>query len=401
MMKKEGKSLFWLGLALGIMLMGSFLTGAWIDRISGLGFLDAVIGERVLQSRRIGEGEVVKTREVVREESTVIKVVEETTVGVVTVSISKTQVLADPLLMFDDFWSQFFGTPKGQPGLKEEKIEQDIGTGFVIDADGLIVTNKHVVGDREAQYRVVVGKDEVVEVEDIYRDPVTDLAILKVDRSGLTALTLGDSDKLKVGQGVIAIGTALGEFRSTVTTGVISGLGRGITAGSPFEGSEKLDNVIQTDAAINPGNSGGPLLDFFGEVIGVNVAVSASGQNIGFALPINLVKESIDNFKSTGEFDRPYLGVAYRMISKQSAILNEVPQGAWVEAVMEGSPADKAGVEEGDIIMEIDGVKLSEEKETSLATIINKHKMGDEVALRVWKGEDEKVFRVKLEKRAE
>jgi len=380
--------------------MGSFLTGAWIDRISGLGFLDAVMGERQVAVNE-GAEETVRTREVVREESTVIKVVEETTVGVVTVSISKTQVSADPFLMFDDFWGQFFGTPRQQPGLKEEKIEQDIGTGFVIDEAGLIVTNKHVVGDRQAKYRVVVGKDEVVEVEDIYRDPVTDLAILKVDRSGLTALVLGDSDKLRVGQGVIAIGTALGEFRSTVTTGVISGLGRGITAGSPFEGSERLDNVIQTDAAINPGNSGGPLLDFSGEVIGVNVAVSASGQNIGFALPINLVKESIDNFKSTGEFDRPYLGVAYRMVSKQSAILNEVPQGAYVEEVVEGSPADKAGVEKGDIITEIDGVKLSEEKETSLATIINRHKMGDEIELKVWRGESEKVFRAKLEKRRE
>jgi len=400
MMKKEGENRFWLGLTLGVMLMGSFLTGAWIDRISGLGFLDAVVGERVLQSR-IGEEKVARTREIVKEESTVIKVVEEATVGVVTVSISKVRVTTDPFLGLNDFWGQFFGTPRGQPGLKEEKIEQDIGTGFVIDADGLMVTNKHVVGDREAKYKVVVGKDEVVDVKDIYRDPVTDLAILKVDRSGLTALPLGDSDKLKVGQGVIAIGTALGEFRSTVTTGVISGLGRGITAGSPFEGSEKLDNVIQTDAAINPGNSGGPLLDFSGEVIGVNVAVSASGQNIGFALPINLVKESIDNFKSTGEFDRPYLGVAYRIVSKQSAILNEVPQGAYVEEVGESSPADKAGVEKGDIITEIDGVKLSEEEETSLATIINRHKMGDEIVLRVWRDEKEKVFRVKLEKRVE
>jgi len=400
MMKKEGKNLFWLGLALGVMLMGSFLAGAWMDRISGLGFLNAVMGDRqgmVSESSEDG----VKIRDVVREESTVIEVVEKTTPGVVTVSVSKTQVLTDPFLMFDDFWGQFFGAPRGQQGLKEEKIEQDIGTGFVIDAEGLIVTNKHVVGDREAEYRVVVGKDEIVEVKDIYRDPITDLAILKVDRSGLTALVLGDSNKLRVGQGVIAIGTALGEFRSTVTTGVISGLGRGITAGSPFEGSEKLDNVIQTDAAINPGNSGGPLLDFSGAVIGINVAVSASGQNIGFALPINLAKESINNFKSTGEFDRPYLGVVYRMVSKELAILNEVSQGAYVEEVVIDSPADKAGVKKGDVITEIDGVKLSEEKETSLAMIINRHKMGDEVVLRVWRSEGVEVIRVKLEKRQE
>ncbi|MBU3935138.1 trypsin-like peptidase domain-containing protein [Patescibacteria group bacterium] len=323
--------------------------------------------------------EKIETNKIVDEESVVIDVVEKATPGVVTVSISKTQ---------------FFGFES-----REEKIEQDIGTGFVIDQNGLIVTNKHVVGDRGAKYRVIVGIDEMIEVTDIYRDPVTDLAILKVDKSGLTALSLGDSDKIKVGQKVIAIGTALGEFRSTVTTGVISGLGRGITAGSAFLGAEKLDNVIQTDAAINPGNSGGPLLNSKGEVIGVNVAVSQNGQNIGFALPINLVKESIYNFKTTGEFDRPYLGVAYQIISKQSALLNEVPQGAYVSEVGEESPAAKAGIKIGDIITEIEGVKLSEEEETSLATIINRKKIGDEVEITYYRDKETKKVKVKLEKR--
>lgn len=322
------------------------------------------------------------SREIVNEESVVTKVVEEATPSVVTVSISRTQVITD----FFNFSQQ------------TQKIEQDIGTGFIISADGLIVTNKHVVADTEAKYRVIIGKDEIVEVKNIYRDPLNDLAILKVDKMNLKSVTMGDSDKIKVGQSVIAIGTALGEFRSTVTTGVISGLGRGITAGSPIEGSERLENVIQTDAAINPGNSGGPLFNSSGSVIGVNVAVSQAGQNIGFALPINIVKESIDNFRTTGEFDRPYLGVAYQMITKQAALLNEVPQGAYVQNVVKDGPADKAGIKIGDIITQIDGNKLNDEKNSSVVTIINKKKIGDEVEVKVYRDKGEISLKVKLEK---
>jgi S1-C subfamily serine protease len=246
---------------------------------------------------------------------------------------------------------------------------------------------------------VVIGVDEVVEVKNIYRDPLTDLAILKVDKEGLVPIVMGDSDNLKVGQLVIAIGTALGEFRSTVTTGVISGLGRGIVAGSAFTGSEKLEDVIQTDAAINPGNSGGPLLNSAGEVIGVNVAVSASAQNIGFALPINFVKKSIENFKTTGEFDRPYMGVAYQMISRQAALLNEVPQGAYIQEVTKDGPAEKAGVAVGDIITEIAGIKLNDEKDNSFINIINEHKIGDEILIKTYRDNNEKTLSVKLEKR--
>jgi serine protease Do len=328
-------------------------------------------------------------KELVDAESVVTKVVEQATPSVVTVSISKTQVITD-------FFGQFFG---GQNTQETKKIEQDVGTGFIISNDGLIVTNKHVVADTEAKYRVIIGKDEIVEVKNIYRDPLNDLAILKVEKVDLKPIAMGDSDTIKVGQSVIAIGTALGEFRSTVTTGVISGLGRGITAGSPVEGSERLENVIQTDAAINPGNSGGPLFNSSGEVIGVNVAVSQSGQNIGFALPINIVKESIDNFRTTGEFERPYLGVAYQMITKQAALLNEVPQGAYVQNVVKDGPSDKAGIKIGDIITQIDGTKLNDDKNSSLVTIVNKKKIGDEVEVKVWRDKQELTLRIRLEKR--
>lgn len=330
--------------------------------------------------------------EVVDEESVAIKVVDKATPSVVTVSINK-----DVIKNTADVFAQLFGG--GQAKLETESIEQDIGTGFIISSDGLIVTNKHVVSDTSAKYKVVIGKDETVEVKNIYRDPISDLAILKVDKTGLTPVEMGDSDKLKVGQTVIAIGTALGEFRSTVTKGVVSGLGRGITAGGNGVGNEKLEDVIQTDAAINPGNSGGPLFDSAGLVIGVNVATSQNGQSIGFALPINLVKSSVDNFRKTGEFDRPYFGVAYQMISKQAALLNEVPVGAYVQAIVKDSPAEKAGLKIGDIITEIDGKKMSDSKDVSIAGIVNQKKIGDSLKVKYFRDKTETEVEVKLEKK--
>ena len=305
---------------------------------------------------------VIKTQ-IVNEESVVTKVVEESTLSVVTV-----------------------------------RTEKDLGTGFVVSSDGLIVTNKHVVADTTLKYKVVIGKDEIVEVKNIYRDPLNDLAILKVEKTGLKAVELGDSDKLKVGQSVIAIGTALGEFRSTVTTGVVSGLGRGITAGLN-DSLEKLENVIQTDAAINPGNSGGPLFNSGGQVIGVNVAVSANGQNIGFALPINLAKESVDYFRTTGEFDRPYLGVGYKMVTQEEALKNKVVAGAWVQSISDNSPARKAGIRVGDIIMTVDGEKLVDSDSGDLVKVINKKKIGQVIEVTVWRDKSEQNISVTLEKK--
>ena len=304
------------------------------------------------------KNKLIINREIVNEESIVTKVVEESTMSVVTVSINETK--------------------------------KDVGTGFIISADGLIVTNKHVVGDKEAKYSVIIGKDEIVGVKEIYRDPLNDLAILKVEKTNLKPVKMGDSGKIKVGQSVIAIGTALGEFRSTVTTGVISGLGRGITAGSPIEGSERLENVIQTDAAINPGNSGGPLFDSSGSVIGVNVAVSQAGQNIGFALPINIVRESIDNFAETGEFERPYLGVGYQMIKSQ---------GAYVKDVIKDGPAFKAGIQIGDIITEVDGKTVIDGADSLVVSIVSKKKIGDEIEAKILRENKEITVKIKLEKR--
>ncbi len=200
---------------------------------------------------------------------------------------------------------------------------------------------------------------------------------------------MGDSANLKVGQLVVAMGTPLGEFRGSATKGIISGLGRGVEAGSPLEGFvERLDNVIQTDAAINPGNSGGPLINSSAQVIGVNTAIASGAENIGFAIPINVVKDALLEFNKTGGFSRPYLGVSYRMVTKQLAIINEIPQGAFVVEVIEQSASDKAGVKTEDIITKIDGEKIADDN-GGLAKIISSKKVGQQVKLIVWRNEKE------------
>ncbi|MEX2007469.1 MAG: trypsin-like peptidase domain-containing protein [Candidatus Levyibacteriota bacterium] len=305
---------------------------------------------------------------VITEESIVIDAVKNVGPSVVTVAESTVQNI-DPFL--------------GRRNLGP----QNIGTGFVVSDTGLIITNKHVVSEVGVKFQIITNKDKKYDVQKIYRDPLNDIAILQIDvtqNAGekLKPVTLGDSSKLQVGQFVIAIGTALGEFSNTVTTGVVSGLGRGIIAGDRFQGFiEQLDNVIQTDAAINPGNSGGPLLNSQGHVIGVAIAVAQGGENIGFALPINLIKDSIKSFNEGGQFNRPYLGVVYRMLSKDAALLNEVPVGAYVQSVVSGSPADKAGLDTGDIITRIDGQNIGDE----LSSVIAKKKVGDKINLSVFR----------------
>lgn len=387
MMKDDGKK-YLIGAAAAIVVMGSALGGAVADRIWGV--LDRYL------PRQVSERLETSSQRLVTEENVVIDVAEKVSPSVVTVRIKKTEVFRVPSFDLDPF-SDPFGFFRREGRTQERKVEQDIGTGFVISADGLIVTNRHVVGDREAKYEVVTRDDKTYEVQKIYRDPVNDLAILKLDVGGLKPVEMGNSSKLKVGQFVVAIGTALGEFRHTVTTGVVSGLGRGIVAGSPFEGSERLDDVIQTDAAINPGNSGGPLLNSAGQVVGVNTAVSSQGQNIGFAIPINVIKEAIDNFNKTGQFSRPYLGVRYRMIDLKTALANDVPAGAYVQEVVEDSPAAKGEIEAGDIITKLGGEKISGEDEVGLAKEIAKHKVGERVEVEVWREGETKKLAVMLE----
>lgn len=364
---------FFLGFVAGALLVTSIVGGAIADRLVGFTFLN-----RFIPSDRGVSSQTTFDQRVLREESAVIDVAETVSPSVVTVSVTKERQLVEPYFL-DPFRLFEFRRPG-----KREQVNQDIGSGFVIE-QGLVVTNKHVVSDTTATYRIITKDDQELAVSKIYRDPTNDISILKVEGLNTPHVTLGDSEKLKVGQFVVAIGTALGEFRHTVTTGVISGLGRGIQAGDPFGGfAEQLDNVIQTDAAINPGNSGGPLLNSAGQVIGVNVAVAQGSQNVGFALPINTVKKVLESFSKTGQFERPFLGVRYQMLSKDTAISNNVPAGAYVVEVVADSPADKAGIETGDIIVKFGGQAVAE-VDGGLANLVNGSKAGDVVGMEIFR----------------
>lgn len=306
-----------------------------------------------------------ETRTIVSEENAVIDVVKKTSASVVAIGVSRRVI--NP---FD---------PNSIPTTQDSTI----GTGFAVSKD-IIVTNKHVVSESQGGYSVVTNDDKKYDVKKIYRDPILDLAIVQIDGSNLTPLTYGDSATLEVGQTVVAIGNALGRYTNTVTTGVVSGLGRKINAGDEYGGSlESLDNLIQTDAAINPGNSGGPLLNSSGQVIGVNVATTEGAQNIGFAIPIGTVKAIIDEFVAKGSVSRPYLGVRYRFISRDVAILNEVPGGAYVQEVVTGGSAEKAGVKAGDIITKINGQAI--DNENKISDFVAKGKVGDTLTLNIWR----------------
>lgn len=308
-----------------------------------------------------------QTQTVVQEENAVIAVVDKTSPSVVAIGVN--QRIINPF------------NPFSNPG---DSQNNTIGTGFVVSADkGVIVTNRHVVSNPNMKYTVVSKTGKKYDITKIYRDPNLDLALVQVSGLDLPQLELGDSTKIKVGQTAIAIGNALGKFDNTVTTGIVSGVGRAVTAGDPFGGeTEQLADLIQTDAAINPGNSGGPLLNSASQVIGVNVATTAGAQNIGFAVPINSVKAIVNEFVQNGKITRPFLGVRYQLVTRDVAIMNSLPQGAYIQEVVAGSPADSAGIKAGDIITKIDGQAI--DSINKLSDLIQSKKVGDKINLNVW-----------------
>lgn len=269
------------------------------------------------------------------------------------------------------------------------------GTGFILTSDGLIVTNKHVVDDTNAKYTVLTSDGKSYDATVLSLDTLNDLAVLRIDAKGLRPVELGDSNALQVGQWVVAIGNALGEYQNSVTVGVVSAKERRINTST-----ESLDGLIQTDAAINPGNSGGPLVNLAGQVVGINTAIAGGAEGIGFAINIDSVKTALDSVQKTGKIVRPYLGVRYlnlnKEISKSAGIASD--KGALVYRgsspadvpVLPGSPADKAGIVENDIITKINGQEINEN--TSLVSLLQKYKPGEKVSLTVLrKGEEIKV----------
>lgn len=348
------------------------------------------------------------------QEEKIINVVNSVSPAVVSIIITK------DLPIFEQYYiSPFrefeFLIPQ-QRQIGTEKKEIGGGSGFIISEEGMVVTNKHVVLDKEAEYTVLTNDGKKFSAEVLARDPLQDLAILKIETENSISdsgniikklfplVKLGDSDKLQMGQTVVAIGNALGEFRNTISVGVISGLGRTITA-SGGGLVETIEDVIQTDAAINKGNSGGPILNLRGEVIGINTATVLDAQNIGFAIPINKVKRAIEQIKSAGEIIYPFLGVRYVIITESIQKENNlsVSYGAWIvsgegePAVVLGSVADKAGLKENDIILEFNGEKIT--ADNSLAKIIIKYNPGDEVTLKILRNKEEKTVKVVLGKK--
>jgi serine protease Do len=374
---------------LSAMVISAFVVGAISDRFFQLAPVSSVVDEvmsrpnLVWLQKLISQPQGTTSLDVLVPAGTysVADVAQVVSPSVVTVSIK--QVRPEYEFVPGGWW---FGGMQRRIG--EMEVQNDIGTGFVVDNSGLVVTNKHVVMNDSGTYSVIDAENREYEVSKIYRDPAIDLAILKVVGLKTTPVQLGDSDLLRVGEPVIAIGTALGEFRHTVTTGVISGLGRGIAAGNGRVSFETLDNVIQTDAAINPGNSGGPLINAAGQVIGVNVA-TAMADNISFAIPINVIKSALQNFNQTGQFERPFLGIRHQVVTEQAAIANQVPQGAYVYEVVTDSPAAKAGLLPGDIITHIENTSL---KDKTLVELINSTRVGESVSITVWrKGETKQM----------
>lgn len=340
----------------------------------------------------------------------VVEAVERTSPAVVSVVVTRDLPELEDVVL-DPFSDPFFGPSPfrfrvRRPSGRVEPREIGGGTGFVVDPDGLVITNRHVVSDAEADYTIIFNSGEKVSARVLARDPVLDLAVLKVEKRGLPIIPLGDASALRVGQAVIAIGNALGEFRNTVSVGVISGLGRQLVAGDRLAGeTEVLDQVIQTDAAINPGNSGGPLLNLRGEAIGVNTAIAAGAENIGFALPISEVARILSDVKTEGRIRRPFLGVRYVLITPALARANRLPVdfGALVvsgveraePAVIPGSPADRAGIRANDILLEIDGQKLGADHGLSL--VIREKKVGDRVRVKFLSQGQEKTAEVALD----
>ncbi len=371
---------------MALMVLLSFVFG-----IAGTVFASTFLVHN-LPGSSLSEG--IKTVQV-NEESAVVDVVKRASPAVVSIIISKdlNKLPGYSTSPFDlgPFGLDPFFNNRNNSSPQPNIQEIGGGSGFIISADGLIATNKHVVEDTTATYTVLTNDGKKYDATVLSRDPVNDLAIVKIQATGLPTLSVGDSSKLQIGQKVIAIGNSLGQYQNTVTTGVVSGIGRSITAGGTNSGSEQLEGVIQTDAAINPGNSGGPLLDIGGSVIGINTAIDQQGQLVGFAIPANDFKKDLDSFQKFGRIVKPFLGVRYVIVNdtiKQQSNLT-VNYGAYIvsggtassPAVVVGSAADKAGLKEGDIILEVNGTQINQEH--SLAQLLKDYNPNDVVKMKV------------------
>ncbi len=335
-----------------------------------------------------------------------VKIAEKACPAVITIVISKDLPKIEGFYFFPLGDKNLAVPQMGNDGEKET-MKIGGGSGFIVSPDGFIVTCQHVVEDVSADYTIILEPKKRYSAKVIALDPVNDVAILKIEAKKLPFLKMGSAEKLKLGQGVMAIGNALGEFHDTVSTGVVSGLSRYLTASSGAgQQTENLRGLIQTDAAINPGNSGGPLMSDEGLVIGVNTASVMGAQNLGFAVPIDCVKRDIAEIKKYGKIKRPFLGVKYITLDKEISKRNKlaVDYGALIvresfgeKAIIKGSSAEKAGLKEYDIVLTCQGEKIDEKN--PLTNIVQKFNIGESVKLEILR-EGKIIFsEIKLEER--
>lgn len=366
------------------------------------GMLGGFIGSSTVLKQQSGIGGGITNHSTIvslEEDSSVTSVVKKAIPAVVSVIISQ------DISKLPGFGFGTFGDPfQDSFGSSEPNIQQTgAGSGFLVTPDGLIATNRHVVSEPNASYEVVTSDGQNYPAKVVTVDPVNDLAFLKIDIKNAPTLNFSNTQP-ELGQRVIAIGNSLGQYENTVTTGIVSGIGRSIQAGSSDEGVEQLEGVIQTDAAINPGNSGGPLLDVLGNVVGINTAIDRNGQSVGFAIPASDVSKAMASYQKNGKIIRPYLGVRYVILSKILAERSKLPRnyGALIVrgnapsdvAVIPGSPAGKAGLAENDIILEVNGHQITEKY--SLVRALKEFNVGDQIELKVYHNGEEKTVKVNL-----
>jgi serine protease Do len=317
-------------------------------------------------------------------------------------------VVSKNLPKVEEFLNFPFGQANKGKKLKTQKTQVGGGSGFIVSADGYVFTSNHVVADESAEYTVIVEPTKKFPAKVLSRNPINDIAILKISvNETLPFLELADERQIDIGEEVLAVGNALGEFTDTLSRGIVSGLSRYITAfGGASNQMQNLRGLIQTDAAINPGNSGGPLVDMEGKVIGINTAMVMGAQNIGFAIPINYAKKDLDEVKKFGKIKVPFLGVKYVLISKEMAQANKLPaeSGALVvrellgePPVIKGTPAEKAGIKEYDIILECNNEKITDKN--PLNHILQKCKIGSETTFKVLRSGKELMLKANLEEK--
>lgn len=341
--------------------------------------------------------------------SPIVEIAKKVCPAVITVVVSKDLPRVEEFLNFP------FGNAGKDKKIKTEKTQIGGGSGFIVSPDGYVLTSNHVVADESAEYTVIVEPTKKFPAKVLSRNPINDIAVLKIappERGPAAAgrdidlpyIELGDSNEIEIGEEVLAVGNALGEFTDTLSRGIVSGLSRYITAfGGAGNQMQNLRGLIQTDAAINPGNSGGPLVNMDGHVIGINTAMVMGAQNIGFAIPINYAKKDLDEVKKYGKIKVPFLGVKYVLLSKEMASANKLPvtDGALVvrellgeSPIIKNTPAEKAGIKEFDIILECNNEKITDKN--PLGHILQKCQIGSDTTFKVLRNGKELVLKAKL-----